>query len=180
MSLLSQIQSFRNSIWISKYIYFYIRLSHLTPPCWAHKTVMDHFPPAVGETLPSACSRAAWSQISGITRPWGQSSQCKVVDTRVCPVRDSQTGTSPPFPTSLWTSDIDREPEKYLISVRALWVSVTCHLKNRNNRLPRRVMTACTSNMARLYLILCQWYREISLPLHKYPNLSFFLIICKK
>lgn len=104
----------------------------------------------------------------------GQSSRRKGEDTRTRTEKPSRPGTSPPFPTSLRTSDIDREPEKYsctspLISARALWVSLACHLKIRSNSSAQK--SDDSTNMARLYLILCQRYSEMSLPLHKYLNL---------
>ena len=186
MVLLSQIQSLRNSILISRSIYFHIYLSHLTSPCWAHKVVTDRFLPAVGETLPSTCSRAACPQTSEIMRQLslGQSSQCKGADTRTGTEEPSQSGTSPPFP-SLWTSNMDRALEKYLGTwpwflwelCRFPWPVIW---KSGITTLLRRVMTSHTSNISRLYFILCQWYSEIPLPLFKYPNLSFFLTFCKK
>lgn len=140
MSLLSQI--ILEKLYFDFQIYLF---SHTPQPSDLY---MLGTPNADGS--PSACSRRNFAlhpqQSRSITNLWddktelslGRSSQCKGADTRTRSEKPSQLGTSPPFPTSLWARDIDREPEKYLgtwplISVRALWVSLTCHMKIRNN-----------------------------------------------
>lgn len=117
--------------------------------------------------------RAAWPQIwdyktkqqSSMCREWHQDRYWEPPQPATCL-----------FPFSLITGDKwHRQTQKnpWVAEPQLLWEICVFPViwKPGITAFPRKVMTACTSNIDRLYLILHQWYSEISLLLHKYPNL---------
>lgn len=154
MSLFNPIQSLRNSILISKVIYFHIHLGHLISPCWVLRMITDHFPPVVGETLPSTCSRAAWPQTSETTRVQGRRHQ------------DMYWGNSWAWDQSSFCHfTVDKwyrqKARKILRHLTLDFCESSCGFpwpvswKTGITALPRRAMTALASDIVRLYLILC-------------------------
>lgn len=56
-NIITQSDAILEKLYIDFQRYFHISLRHLTSPCQAHKMLMDHFPPAVAETLSSTCTK---------------------------------------------------------------------------------------------------------------------------
>lgn len=133
LSLLSQLQSLR------KYIYLHMCLRHLIFPCQAHKTVMDHFLPAVAETLPSTCTELP-DQKSEIRRqsfPWDRAPSAR---------EWHQDSTEKPFqlqPVPFFPHHWGQvtQTEKHLGTWPSISVRTVCfsyHLKTRNNSITQK------------------------------------------
>lgn len=118
--------------------------------------------------------RAAWPKIwdQETKLSLGQSSQCKGV-TPGQHWETFPTATSSLFPSSLGGDKWHRQKNTWVPDPQFLWELCVFRIVSKPGitALPRKVMTACTSNIDRLYSILHQWYSEISLSLHKHPNL---------